>query len=419
MKLPTPLTVLRFHAFPCCLLLLGFAALLSGGCGDSEELSVSTSEPKAPVRLTRDELEQAAAGWSPSQQELLNKLGFFDREAVEWVFKQKGSVTQAGNVLQIDLQNTSVGNDLRPLKFLESPVALNVTSLPLGDEGARHIAAIPGLISLSLAQTKITDKALEALADAEYLNSLNLGNTAITDRGLRWLRGLKNLNQLILFNTDISGAGVESLVGLEKLAQLDVHETKVTSLEGLTQFPELTWLSLAKLSISDSDLAPLGKATKLQQLYLAETKVGDRGLVSIRPLKSLQWLDLTKTRTTDTSLQSIALLTELSVLSLANTRITDAGVKNLAELKKLGMLDLSNNAIGDAALAPLTRLPLRRLGLLETKVSAAKVNSLRNLLPNCQIADPFTVAKRDQEDDVKKLLPGGNPATSPLKPKAN
>lgn len=410
--------LLVFARFPFLVLSVA-AACIASGCGSSPETEVTT-QPRATVRQPREVPDEEMSPWTPAQQTMLNGLGYFDREAAEWVLRSGGKIQRNGNVLEIDLQNTDVSDaDLRPLKFLESPVVLNASSLPIGDEGAKDLAGIPNIVGLNLAQTKITDDVLESISDAEHLAVLNLSNTAVTDRGVRWLRGLNNLNQLYLSNTAVTGRGIENMTGLEKLAQLDLGETRVMSLESVAEFPGLIWLSLNKLPLTDSDLAPLSKATKLKQLYLGQTSVGDGGLAPLRTLKELQMLDLSDTRTTDAGLRTLSGLPELQALNISDTKITDTGLESLTGLKKLSLLDVSKNDIGDKALPHLARLPLSRLGLLETKVSAEGVARFRNLRPGCQLADPYTVTKRDDAKDTAKLLPNQNNPGAGLKPKSD
>jgi hypothetical protein len=125
----------------------------------------------------------------------------------------------------------------------------------------------------------------------------------------------------------------------------------------------LTRLSLDDANrLTDSDLAPLRRLTRLERLFLANTAITDAGL------------------------QNLARLTELRYLSLAGTGVTDQGLIHLQQLSKLEMLELSNTSISDAGLSQLRPLKALKVIYLDgTLVTQEGVTKLQRLLPGCAV----------------------------------
>lgn len=95
--------------------------------------------------------------------------------------------------------------------------------------------------------------------------------------------------------------------------------------------PHLTWLRLARTSVTDSGVGKLAGFTRLVRLDLGQTAVGDDAV------------------------QALSTLRELEVLNLHSTQVTEAGVERLTTLPKLTRVYLWNAPIDSAAAARLER----------------------------------------------------------------
>jgi Leucine-rich repeat (LRR) protein len=73
---------------------------------------------------------------------------------------------------------------------------LNLESTRVTDASLAHLAKLPNLQVLVLAQTSITDAGMVHLAQLTNLEELHLAGTKVTDAGLNRLRSLKKLRTL-------------------------------------------------------------------------------------------------------------------------------------------------------------------------------------------------------------------------------
>lgn len=191
----------------------------------------------------------------------------------------------------------------------------------------------------------------------------------------------------------------------------------------LTFFPELK--SLTCNSVSDSQLADVGKLRLLERLDLSQTGIGDEGVGHLRSLRlvstlilsgnpritgatmqcltsmqQLRQLDLSGTSVDDEGARQLAALQSLYELDLSAARVTDEGVRRLCSLKQLRCLRLHGNDISDDALLGLAALPeLSTLTLGSRRVTneglstLARSDSIRYLMVSgCTISDAGLVS---------------------------
>lgn len=90
--------------------------------------------------------------------------------------------------------------------------------------------------------------------------------------------------------------------------------------------PSLTWLNLARTSVTDDGLARLAPFRALRRLRLEQCPVGDAGMAHLAGLPRLEYLNLYGTEITDEGLARLTTLPALKKLYLWNTRVTDEGV---------------------------------------------------------------------------------------------
>lgn len=94
---------------------------------------------------------------------------------------------------------------------------------------------------------------------------------------------------------------------------------------------KVTNLNLARTGITDAALGEVTRHTGLVQLHLEGTKITDAGLARLKPLQNLEYLNLYGTPVTDEGVKHLSGLTKLKNLYLWQTKVTPAGVAKLKE----------------------------------------------------------------------------------------
>jgi len=120
-----------------------------------------------------------------------------------------------------------------------------------------HLARLPGLQTLVLAETEVTDAGLAHLTPLSGLRQLMLKRVPVTDKGLALLKVLTSLRVLWLSETKVTNDGLAHLKDLAGLQTLALDGTQVTN-EGLAHLKTLT--GLRNLSIGDTQVTEAGVA---------------------------------------------------------------------------------------------------------------------------------------------------------------
>lgn len=131
---------------------------------------------------------------------------------------------------------------IRLLTQIDSLTALDLSRIPIGDEGLKLLSKINSLESLNLCLTRISDAGVKELRELINLQHLELVGAQITDAGVQDLRNLTQLRYLDLSGTLITNECIPSLVMLKNLKELWLLETKITDagLERIRQtFPDI------------------------------------------------------------------------------------------------------------------------------------------------------------------------------------
>jgi len=115
-------------------------------------------------------------------------------------------------------------------------------------------------------------------------------------------------------------------------------------------------------TMSDEDMAVLGRAYSLDGVGLTGSEISDVGMAHLKGLTKLQTLDLESTEIGDAGLAHLSELTELWDLNLNGTKVSDAGLVHLKKLKNL-----------------------RQLGLAGTRVTSEGIADLKLAIPNLKI----------------------------------
>ncbi len=204
--------------------------------------------------------------------------------------------------------------------------------------------------------------------------------------------------------------------GTFRLTGVELADNKQVTDVGLADFKGckgLAALSLARTGnrISDAGLAHFKDCKGLTVLDLRVTGVGDAGLAHFKDCKGLTVLDLRHTRVTDAGLADFKDCKGLTILNLGNARqVSDAGLAHFKDCKTLQTLDLAATEVSDAGLLyfkdckglTALRLDFTQVGdegltqfkdckdltwltLKKTKVTAAKFEELKKVLPQCKI----------------------------------
>lgn len=204
----------------------------------------------------------------------------------------------------------------------------------------------------------ITDHYLAAVT------TLNLSGTQMTDKSLEDISKFLTLDFLSLARTQITDDG----------------------LERISMLKALRWLSLSDTQVTDKGLDSLVSLRALTYLYLSNTNTSDKGLILISTLLNLNALNLSGTNITDAGLMRLSTLDDLKTLSLSRTQVTDIGVEHLSVLSNLEWLDVTHTYLTDESLKVFSRFKkLSRLDLIGTQITEEGREWLRKELPSLRI----------------------------------
>ncbi len=147
--------------------------------------------------------------------------------------------------------------------------------------------------------------------------------------------------------------------------------------------------------ISNQTMALLFKFPRLRRLKLTRYQASSQPihLESIDQLPDLEFVLLQSMQVSDPVMESLGRLTNLSTLIIHNKEtassqrlITDNGVRSLAGLQKLKRLDISGKQISDGCLSDLQHLEqLQSLSMFNTSVTISGAASVAMALPDCRI----------------------------------
>jgi Leucine-rich repeat (LRR) protein len=154
--------------------------------------------------------------------------------------------------------------------------SVNLSTVVSPESLAKAIELLPAMTelgALDVSRTAITDRELATVGQLTSLESLALGQTAISDGGLKQLAGLTQLRSLNLTRTPISGAGLSALSDFSRLKILDLSATKTAdNLGPLARLPQLDWLVLRDVTLTEDALSDLSASESLTRLTLEGSK---------------------------------------------------------------------------------------------------------------------------------------------------
>jgi Leucine Rich repeat len=142
--------------------------------------------------------------------------------------------------------------------------------------------------------------------------------------------------------------------------------------------------------VSRTDMARIGRLSRLEYLRLRGSGVDDQGVAEVANLKELRSLDLSFNAISDTGLASVGSLAQLKKLSLQGTNIGDAGLELLTQMNKLEFLDLRDTAVTDAGIQRLKSIShLKTVALRGAAVTEKGVRELEIARPTMTIVLDF------------------------------
>jgi hypothetical protein len=193
---------------------------------------------------------------------------------------------------------------------------------------------------------------------------VNANRTDITDRDLSLVSEFTQLTDLSLEETTVSDTGIAALQHLKKLE----------------------WLNLYRTQIGDDSLKVIRRLESLRHLPIGETNVTDSGLAYLSDMKQLVYLGLRGNNVTDDGIKHLRQLVQLTGLHLGKTKATDGGLAHLVGMTSLQNLWLDQTSVSDKAIPTLaTFKSLRELHVTETMITTEGVTRLSALLPRCRI----------------------------------
>lgn len=156
----------------------------------------------------------------------------------------------------------------------------------------------------------------------------------LSENKRRSLGRMKSLENVHLFGVTLDDESLRQVSKLPKLGTLSFSLSEIGNAElaSIATAPELRELRIMFAGgITDTRLAGLEHARKLECLVLSYAPITDEGLVHFKALPNLREIDLTGTRLTNAAIPKLASLSALETVNLEGTEIT---VKGLTELRE-------------------------------------------------------------------------------------
>ncbi|MCA9008161.1 MAG: protein kinase [Planctomycetaceae bacterium] len=252
------------------------------------------------------------------------------------------------------------------VKFIESPLTeqgfrtvatwKNLDELAIenmttfSDESMRHVAELPGLLTLSLTGAAITDEGLPLIANLPRLEWVGLNGLPISDMGLHGLASALNQKQT-------------------KLRHLKIEACKNVTPEAVTQMRNI----LPNLTI---ELSHYSGGLPAENRRVAEVLLEKNGEIVISTAAA------TYRVTSKTDLPNHDVPFKLNELAIGRTSITDASMDQIRNLKELRRLNVADTQVTDEGIQQLEGHPtLVQIHALGSKVSRSAIDDLARSKP--------------------------------------
>ena len=263
---------------------------------------------------------------------------YFEDEVVEQAVRQQlylgNSAIYSDQLWEIKNfvvpEGTQTLADLSRFAYLESLTIQNYTI-----DSLAFLGDLPSLRKLDLSGCRFPAADMNIIAALPNLQDLNLSRC-----GLSTLSGLENAIELSYLDlSENSVRNLSPLSSLLRMQELDLSHNAVTDLTQLTNMAHLTKLDVSYNSLGSIDpIAPCAKLTWLNASHNALTSVS-----AVTNLTGLTYLNLNMNSLTDVG--AISSCTELRELHIANNTIYN--ISAFKALTKLEDFDFSHNAVTD------------------------------------------------------------------------
>ncbi len=281
-----------------------------------------------------------------------------DRLAAEKVVALGGWVRVRINGRTLNVQKAQ---DLPTAPFEVREIELAGT--PITDADLEFLNGLRTLRSLNLGNCRnITDAALTKIGPHPHLRVLNLYSTPLTDAGLL-LKGFPELEFLHLQALPVTDAIAPQLQSLTRLTSLELHSTKVTDklAPTLAGLKGLASLGLHHTAQNDEAIEQIATLPRLRDLaFNCSTHTAQTG-AALTKVKALRNLNILGSPTTDEIIEGLADGSQLQAVNIYGGPTTDRTAKALARIQSLRHVGLSSSKLTDDGLRSLLTIPLARL----------------------------------------------------------
>jgi len=252
----------------------------------------------------------------------LTSIAFSHAADITVLEKMGAKVVQtAGVVTQVQVKcDTFTEADFRTLGSFATIKDLTISGKTITDSTLPLLAGLTDLERLSTNEIQLTDEGYKHFAAFPKLMSLSLFHPAFrsknfTGSGLAHLKSLPNLERLTFAGSTAGDAAMEAIGQLTQLkdfrtwhtAQTQAGNAHLLNLKNLTglrlgqRLPE--WGKDSPISFDESTMETIAKITTLESLELTEARLSAR---MIARLKSLPKLTKLKIETVDISAEDVA-----------------------------------------------------------------------------------------------------------------
>jgi len=154
------------------------------------------------------------------------------------------------------------------------------------DEAMPLVQHLSKMDYLQLVGTDATDAHMEYVKGLSNLKGLNLNETKVTDAGVAKLTGLSSLVKFELGGCDVTEASLDSIRQMKSIDTLNLSNTKIKGdLAPLTQMPNLVFVMLIGMNVSDEAMANLAKIEKLTRVSLNDATYSESALAAFKKAK--------------------------------------------------------------------------------------------------------------------------------------
>jgi uncharacterized protein YndB with AHSA1/START domain len=274
--------------------------------------------------------------------------------------------------LYINAQRVS-DRGLRGVSALKNLEAITLVSCPnLTGEFLRLLPAPEKMRRVAFTWMKVNDATFAALTKCSKLRTLRFSDCPeVTDAGVANLKIMTELEQLVLpSRCAITDAGLACLSGMTSLQSLSISGLEGFKGAGFAHIGKLESLDTLEISYCENLESPaadtFAASKSLRQVTLSNcAKLDDKLLAALTKCPQLSFISITEIGVTDKGIASLSALAKLSTLYCTSLALTDEAAKSIGAMPSISQLWLDYcQGISDAGIKHLVALKnLRELGL--------------------------------------------------------